>query len=420
MEPQAELEREPVYRPILPARAGELAALSHLDPATVHRIVPVLEVPASWRGPVRDAYLFFTRLRDRAPAGLRVAVDLRHLADPVPTTECRRHPAYDIGEDLAVWGVPMLPVIRPFDSDERLAHHGASAAMHGHGAVVRLRPRAAPWPTDTASAAVDRIARHTGLDPARCDLLLDLGQLDARRPLDPAVETAAQVVDWSKVTGWRSVTVAAGTMPPLLTRHPVNTAYRLDRREAELARRLDDRGINHLGYGDYGIASPSAASRGTGARWGPVPTLRYTAHDGTWIYRWTRQGGYDNVRFYDLCRELVDADHFAGGHVSWGDAELLRRAFYTPGPGTAASWIAWGTSHHLAHVLAERDAARTSRQRAASASGHPAARTSGYPDAHRPRQRAVSTARHPAASVSAVTAAPAGAVTVRTNVRYIE
>jgi hypothetical protein len=50
----------------------------------------------------------------------------------------------------------------------------------------------------------------------------------------------------------------------------------------------------------------------------------------------------------------VSAPHWptTGAAFSWGDHELLRRARRGAGAGSTASWAAWSTSHHLAHVLA--------------------------------------------------------------------
>ncbi len=56
---------------------------------------------------------------------------------------------------------------------------------------------------------------------------------------------------------------------------------------------------------------------------------------------------------YDLCASLVAADHWPaeGAAYSWGDAEIAQRAAMVGGPGNAAGWRAWGTAHHLTHVV---------------------------------------------------------------------
>lgn len=108
-----------------------------------------------------------------------------------------------------------------------------------------------------------------------------------------------------------------------------------------------------IGYGDYGVTSPAAPSAGSG--WRPMPTLRYTSGDDTWIYRWPRRDEPGDEPFHELCRALVFSGHFptAAERYCWGDRELERRAFGAGGPGNPADWLAWGTSRHLSEMLAD-------------------------------------------------------------------
>lgn len=156
-----------------------------------------------------------------------------------------------------------------------------------------------------------------------------------------------RIVGWLRHLTWRSVSLAGGAMPSSLSDLPVDEPTPLWRWDLALWRRMADLGVD---FGDYGISSPTPA--GSTAR-RPLPTMRYTADEAWWIYRWSRRGGRSDDRCYDLCRALVSAEHWprAGGGFSWGDHEIARRARYTSGPGSATSWTAWGTSHHLAHVV---------------------------------------------------------------------
>jgi hypothetical protein len=332
-----------VYRPILSARRGELMALQHLAPALIPRIQPILRIRPTEHGPTRDAYDFFVALRDRAPYGLRVAVDLADLPD---VTTGLRAPPYDIGEDLARWGIPMLPVIGLVDSGQRLAGHGAAARLHLNRAIVRFRADDYAAGQSHATDAMRRVWRRTGLAPEQCDLLIDLAEIGCRDDVESAEKRVRRIVLWAWHHPWHSLTLAAGAMPTSLSALPTDRAQRLHRWDALLWRRVAELGLD---YGDYGVSAP-VPTRATPHA--PVPTLRYTADDAWWIYRWARRGGRRDDRFYDLCRALVTSDHWpdAGAGFSWGDHEIARRARYTPGPGSATSWIAWGTSHHLAHI----------------------------------------------------------------------
>ncbi|MFG2102576.1 beta family protein [Micromonospora echinaurantiaca] len=318
---------EPVYRPVLACRRGELEALSHLDGVVVSLLAPILQVSTP------DAYP--PDALGRLPEGLVPAVDVGALPD-LPETE------------LVRWGVPLVPVVGLADSDRRLVAHGLTARAYAHRAVVRLRvaqDRAGP---DATTAAVERVWRFTRLAPEQCDLLVDAGDVCCPADVRAAEPRVRRLLDWARRHSWRSVTVAAGGMPPSLTRLPTDEPVRLDRWDWLLWQRLADLGV---GYGDYGVASAVPVADHPADR---LPTVRYTADGAWWVYRWSRRGGRGDDRFADLCRALVSAPHWptAGAAYSWGDHELLRRARRVAGAGSASNWAAWSTSHHLAHVLA--------------------------------------------------------------------
>ncbi|WP_243704989.1 beta family protein [Micromonospora sp. KC723] len=318
---------EAVYRPLLASRRGELEALAHLDNAAATLLAPVLMVSTV------DSSL--VDLLGRLPAGLVPAVDISTLPD-APETE------------LVRWGVPVVPAIGLADSDRRLVAHGAAAQAYARRAVVRLRARRDRSGPDATTAAAERIWRHARLVPEQCDLLVDAGDVCCPAELRAAEPRVRRLVDWSRRHAWRTVTVAAGGMPPTLHRLPTDEPVRLDRWDWQLWQRLADLGV---GYGDYGVAPAAPGDDGAGDR---VPTVRYTADGAWWVYRWSRRGGRGDERFADLCRTLVSAPHWpaAGAGFSWGDHELLRRARRVAGAGSPANWTAWSTSHHLAYVLA--------------------------------------------------------------------
>ncbi|SNT63662.1 Beta protein [Asanoa hainanensis] len=123
-----------LYVPILKGRAGELLALDHLTDDQVRRVLPILEVPPRSGDPIRDAFHFSERARDRL-AVAPVGIDVRHLDDPGDTW---RHPITDIADDLGAFDVPVLPVIRLTDPPARLRRHGEAVHAQVNRAVVRL------------------------------------------------------------------------------------------------------------------------------------------------------------------------------------------------------------------------------------------------------------------------------------------
>nr|WP_308042516.1 hypothetical protein [Micromonospora sp. PLK6-60] len=320
------LAADPVYRPVLPGRRGELEALGHLDPAALPLLAPIL-VLSTMDGSVVDG------LR-RLPEGLLPAVDVSALPE-------------ETAAEVVRLGVPLVPVIGLADADRRMLAHGLAARAYARRAVVRLRTgqdRAGP---DATTAAVERVWRFTGLVPEQCDLLIDAGDVCCPADVRQAEPRARRLLDWARRHAWRSVTLAAGGLPPSLARLPTDEPVRLPRWDWLLWQRLAELGV---GYGDYGVGCAAPGSAPAGDR---LPTVAYTGDAEWWVYRWSRRGGRGDERFADLCRELVAAPHWpaAGAAFSWGDHELLRRARRGAGASSAANWIAWSTSHHLAYVL---------------------------------------------------------------------
>ena len=325
------------YRPILRARPGELAALHHLDAGHARHVVPVLE----WEPGVHFGRLF----RRLPPATPAVAVDLGAIGDsPDPLVS----PPLDLAEGLADRGIPLVPVIRAYESHRRLVEHGLAARMHLGRAVLRLQPHLDAAHPAEADALTERVLRGTNLDVSAVDLVIDLAETACAAHADRVEERARRVIRWARGLPWRSVSVASGAMPPNLDDLAANRPVTVGRLDARVWGRLREPGV---GYADYGVTSPVRRSGVQHHR--QLPTLRYTADRDWWIYRWTRRGGRGDDRCHALCRALVDSAHWParGARFSWGDAEIARRARSAPGPGSAASWIAWSTSHHLAHVL---------------------------------------------------------------------
>jgi hypothetical protein len=326
-----------VYRPILRPRRGELVALAHLTADDATRVMPILEVePGTSIVPL---------IRQMPPRTGAIAVDFGGVPDQgdrfVP-------PPMALAEELAGLGVAMLPVLRAYESSRRLAAHGVAAQMHLRRAVLRLQPHVDAGSPTAADAVTDYMLRSAGLEPDAVDLLIDLAETACVAHAQEVVDRCRRVLRWARGRSWRSVTVASGSMPANLDDLPTDEPVTVGRLDARIWTRLGDPSV---GYADYGVTSP--VRRLGVQRHRQLPTLRYTAEDDWFIYRWARRGGRSDDRCHDLCRTLVNSAHWpaAGARFSWGDAEIARRARTAPGAGSSASWISWGTSHHIAHVL---------------------------------------------------------------------
>jgi hypothetical protein len=333
------------YRPILRPRRGELTALSHLTAADAPRVMPILEVEP---GPS-----IASLIKQLPPRTGAIAVDFGQIPEP---DDPLRSPSLDLAEELADLGVAMLPVLRAYESPGRLAAHGLAARMHLRRAVLRLQPHVDAGNPAQAGAVTDRMLTGAGLQADEVDLLIDLAETACVAHADQVEERARRVVRWARTLPWRSVSVASGAMPPNLDDLPTDEPVTVGRLDARIWQRLGEPGV---GYADYGVTSPVR-------RWGvqrhrQLPTLRYTTEHHWWIYRWARRGGRSDDRCHDLCRTLVTSPHWpsTGARFSWGDAEIARRARTAPGAGSAGTWMAFGTSHHIAYVLESLTAAET-------------------------------------------------------------
>ncbi|GIJ80776.1 Beta protein [Micromonospora phaseoli] len=317
---------EPVYRPVLAARRGELEALAHLDDALAPMLSPILQLSGTDPSIV-DALA-------RMPTRLVPAVDIGALPEPA-------------GTELARWGVPLVPVIGLTDGERRLAALGGAARAYAGRAVVRLRIRQDRAGPDASTVAVEQIWRYAWLAPEQCDLLLDCGDVCCAADVRMTEPRVRWVVDWARRHAWRSVSVVAGGIPPTLSRLPTDEPVRVERWDWVLWQRLADLGV---GFGDYGVSPAAPGTPSSGDR---LPTVPYTGQGAWWVHRWSRRRGRGDDRVADLCHTLVSGPHWpvTGASFSWGDHEILRRARRFAGAGSTTNWMAWSTSHHLAHVL---------------------------------------------------------------------
>ena len=336
-----------VYMPILKGREGEMRAVSRLRNSLTRGMLPIFEVPPTRQGPIKDAFAFTKKICRSVPPRMTIAVDAGHLADPY---EGRRRPLLDIAEDLAAWGIPIRPVLHLHDSADRLAQAREAAAMHTGHVVIRLGGDAADPDDEEAEAQLSSLCRRAGTTIEKSALVLDFFEVRSARDLGRVEPLARKCVAWARRYPWETITVASGAMPESLADLPTNTATSIPRHDLALWRRLEEPGV---GFGDYGIAHPKMTVGG----WHPTPNLRYSDEDVWWIYRRARDGN-GNKGMYDLCASLVAADHWPpeGAAFSWGDAEIARRAVGHGGPDIATGWRAWGTAHHLTHVLKMLDA----------------------------------------------------------------
>ncbi|MCP2238006.1 beta family protein [Prauserella halophila] len=337
----------------LRAKEGEAEALTHADEAHLGRIQPLM---------ILDQATSAARQIGRAE-GVARHLHTHHRVLAVDASDVDRStftPVGALGElvDRLSYGVdlfdvgapiPILPVLREGASARTAADTGRLGEETGTGVALRIRWRPG------IPAEFERIVEALNVDPRRIDIVVDLGFIEAV-PTEHAHAVHTAVATVRAIGPVRNLVLLSGSVPSRLSHHG---NWQQDRYEEQLWREVSARHSDVL-FGDYGVVHPKQAPG-----WPPKNiTVRYTCSTG-WAY-WRRpieesapahegDGSTDEPprarTFRKLCRELVDADIFAGRYFSWGDHELSDAAHGNGRAlGRSSAPIAFATSHHLAYL----------------------------------------------------------------------
>ncbi len=327
----------PAYVPILKNKLAEFWAWTHASPAVVNSSRVLFELV-----PGTDANSFAVRLARDWPPGAVVTVDSTAINHPASAV-------LQVAQALNQRHVPERPVMRLSDSRHLLAEVAAACALHGQGACLRLGSEAEDPDPNVPTPQVASVLSAANLRSQDVDLLIDFWEVNSPRDVTRCVPLALNMLVWAAANGpWRSVTLASGAFPQSITNLPVGAATPLTRHDADLFAQVVAGGpAIQPDYGDYGINHPFIQPPIPRA---PKPNLRYT-DDNVWqVYREDRLLP-GNESFFTVCARLVASGHWAGAAYSAGDAEIERCSRSVGGPGAATQWLAYGRSHHMAHVV---------------------------------------------------------------------
>ncbi|GAA1219151.1 beta family protein [Prauserella alba] len=339
----------------LRAKEGEAEALAHADESHLGRVQPlmILDQGTSAGKQLARAERVARHLRnhDRVLAVDASDVDPSAFAPTGALGELVDRLSY--GTDLFDVGppIPILPALRDSTSLREAAGIGRLGEETGAGVALRIRLTAGR--TVEVASVIDALK----VDPRTIDMVLDLGFVEAA----PAehVDVIHAAVEVVRATGpLRSIVLLSGSVPSQLSRLG---RWHQDRHEEQLWREVSAQHDDVL-FGDYGVVHPKPTKG-----WRPRNiAVRYTCPAG-WAY-WRRpieesdpadadDGSIEEPprarAFRHLCRELIDADIFAGPDFSWGDHKLSNAAHGAEKTlGRPSSPIAFATSHHLAYLAA--------------------------------------------------------------------
>ncbi|MGW9640515.1 beta family protein [Streptomyces albidoflavus] len=126
-----------VYVPVLKGKAGEFYALAHTSPTVRRHIRPVMELVPDDQ--VRDLLeTFCDHAMNYVPNHMVLTVDCGALSPARVLEGDVGGPVARVSEALGLRDRPMCPVFRPSDRADVLSEVAQAAAVHGHGACLRV------------------------------------------------------------------------------------------------------------------------------------------------------------------------------------------------------------------------------------------------------------------------------------------
>jgi hypothetical protein len=340
-----------IYNPILKAKPGEFTACRNASAAVLAGTRVVMEVVPD-KGEDRDLSIFIRYAQAHWPRAEVLTVDTGFLDQSLAISGTADSAVMWIANRLYDNAVAYRPVMRLDDAPDVLAEVAAAIDLHDNGACLRVGSEE-DWPDpDESDALIDEAFSGADLETNSVHLLIDLGAIESQRDIRPALPVATAMLDWADANGpWASVTVASGAFPSSISHLPNGVASPIQRLDADLFDAITATGPRTTpDFGDYAVNHPSMPTPGFNR--GPNPSLRYTSGREWQVFR-ERKALPGNTSFFTVCQQVVTSPYWpaAGAGYSWGDLEVERCAAERGGAGTATQWRAYGTSHHMAHVI---------------------------------------------------------------------
>jgi hypothetical protein len=362
------------YVPILKGRLGEFTALSNTASDVLDRFTPLLEVvPGAVEfdddgDPTPESVTAdVTRFIDRAVAkwaNRPMIVD----ASLLPGSPGARPPIVELIEGCRRRGQPVVPVVRPSDSDDliggvRDAAGGGTLAITPSSACIRLAGEDLDDTNVPLAEAINRVLGVLAMRPDEIDLVLDFGAVSDEQAAGFAARIARLTLgELPYVDDWHTLALAAGAFPTDLNAVQPNVLSAITRYDAGIWRGVRGRVTGRVpSFADYAIAHPVMPAT---AGFAPAPQLRYTVSQEWLVMKGRKTDRRGAQQFFDICRAVANHPEFTPD-LSWGDRRIAMTTerdddslAQDPGTGNAMTWRAIGTSHHIAFVvnrLATRD-----------------------------------------------------------------
>ena len=329
------------YVPILKSKPAEIWAWTNANPNVLSSSRVLFEVvPTDTKTP--PVTNFVNRLSQNYPVGQVITVDCGLFGQ-------NSQAVTEVSQALIQRSISERPVFRLSDASAILSQIQQACNLHGQGACLRLgTDEEDPDPNVSIQDVLSTVA-SIGLNISQIDLIIDFKVISSARDVARCVPLALDMLLWASNVGtWRSVTLASGAFVQTISGLPLGSASQLERFDALLFDSVaQGKPAIMPDFGDYGINYPIFGPTPPRA---PNPNLRYT--DGLrWQVDRERKILPGNNSFYTICQRIVQAPYWHGANYSAGDTGIQRCAQATGGPGTATNWLAFGESHHFAHIV---------------------------------------------------------------------
>lgn len=358
----------PTYCPILKALKSELEAVAEMDVALKKKTRPLFEVGRIGKN-ILEAKRFegcneiTTAYLDEVVAGVagvwsgrRAMVDAYNWL-PDATIESGEHVLPYVYNQLESMGVRVIPVIG-YDRWDNDAYRIAMQGVHlpnGRPYCLRLDWHAiedAAEPeffTDKIQSILDDLK----LDPSKCSILIDFGDVTGKS-VDDMVSDAGDVLELVRPFGFKYYVTAGCSLPSSIDQavKKRDSVGQVLRKEVRLwqAMRSDIPRLR-LVYGDYGVRGPTSNE---GVGYGNTNCkIRYTIDKNFLIARGhSISGEGKGSQMWGLATKIVESPEYMGEKFSWGDRQIAEcsQQFFK---GSAGTWVAIDTSHHIAYAVAE-------------------------------------------------------------------
>lgn len=351
------MNQGPRYIPVLRTKPAEWNALRSLAVDVRQAITPRLEVlpaeldligHAASPGLPRAFQKFAIKIR-RSWGSATAFVDFSRLS-PSIRSDSGEHPLTLFGRAAASYGVNPILTLGPYDDSAFLLAAREFTRRHKFGVAVRLHY--GDLDKETVTEETEALLSALGVNYSDTDVFVDCGVVDDVPP----------DYDWlcsriPHLARWRNFIVTGGSFPENLEGMAIGARVRvryewLHWQAWALAPRLRSVRVPH--FSDYTIQH-AVYEPPEGGR--PSASIRYTAETYWLIMRGEapskKNGG--SRQYYGNARFLCERDEFKGSTYSFGDQYISDAANRRGGPGTPATWITAGVSHHI--TLAARQVA---------------------------------------------------------------